>query len=274
MLLLASTSDKLQVVTSAAMATDVHASWVDVAAGATTPGRTNTAITTATTTDVVASPGSGAVRNVKALSVRNKDASSQTVTVRHTDGTTAVELYQATLLPGQSLQYVEGVGFVPPPPLIATDCGKLYYTNTTTLNFTPYRGGLLTINGIVSPITTGGVPGLNDPGVYVKGVAGQNLAANTLYYVYVFNNAGTLTADFSTTGHTFSFAAGNVGTEIKQSDETRSLIGMCRTGAGGIFVNSLTQIFVRSWFNETTVFGSKAKAADYTTASISFLELK
>lgn len=274
MLLLASTSDKLQVVTSAALATDVHASWVDVAAGVTAPGRANTAISTAATTDVVASPGSGVIRNVKALSVRNKDASTpQTVTVRHTDGTTTVELYQATLLAGQSLQYTEETGFIPPPsPTIAVNCGLLYYVNTTTLGFQPFRGGLITINGIVYSILLG-VTGLRNTGIYIDGVAGQNLAANTLYYVYVFNNAGTLTADFSTTGHTYSAAPWNAGTEIKQaSDDTRSLIGMVRTGAGGIFVSSLAQTFVRSWFNETTVFGYKFQAADYTTASGSFAE--
>lgn len=275
MLLLASTSDKLQVVTVAAMATDVHASWVDVAAAVTTPGRANTAIAAAATTDVVASPGSGVIRNVKTLNVRNRDASSsQIVTVRHTDGTTTVELYQATLLAGQSLQYTEETGFIPPPsPVLAVECGLLYYVNTTTLNFAPYRGGLIQINGIVYPVTSAGIAGLNNTGIYLNGVAGQNLAANTLYYVYAFNNAGTPTADFSTTGHTFSIAPGNLGTEIKQGDETRSLIGMVRTGAGGIFVSSLAQNFVRSWFNETTVFGYKAQAADYSTGSGSFVEL-
>ena len=50
MLLLASTSDLLRVVTSGAITTDVHASWLDLNGSTVTPGRTNTAITTATTT--------------------------------------------------------------------------------------------------------------------------------------------------------------------------------------------------------------------------------
>lgn len=112
MLLLASTSDLLRVVTSAAVSTDVHASWLDLNAGTVTPGRTNTLITTATTTSVVASPGSGVYRTVKTLCVRNKHATTaQTATVVHTDGTNAVELVSVVLSAGDALHYDENNGF-------------------------------------------------------------------------------------------------------------------------------------------------------------------
>jgi hypothetical protein len=112
MLLLTSTSDKIQVVTGSAVVMEVHASWVDNASGTITPGRTNTEITTATTTDVVASPGASTQRNVQTLVVRNNDASSSNdVTVRHTDGTTAVDIFKATLAFGEALQFIDGVGF-------------------------------------------------------------------------------------------------------------------------------------------------------------------
>jgi hypothetical protein len=90
MLLLSSTSDKLQIIliiTSQAASIDVHASWVDNASNNITPGRTNSVITTATTTDVMAAPAAGVQRNCKALLVRNKHATCD-VTVHHTDGTT------------------------------------------------------------------------------------------------------------------------------------------------------------------------------------------
>jgi hypothetical protein len=116
MLLLTSTTDALQVVTGQAVAVDVHASWMDYASGTVTPGRTNTAITTATTTSVAGSPVASTVRNVKSLHLRNKDASlSVDVTVRHTDGTTIVELIKITLAAGDSLEYIEGVGFFKVP---------------------------------------------------------------------------------------------------------------------------------------------------------------
>lgn len=113
MLLLTSTSDKIQLVTSAAGDVDVHATWVDNASGTITPGRTNTvAIATATTTDVVGSPAASTQRNVQSLLVRNTHASvTNTVTVRHTDGTNAADIFSTALGPGEVLQFLDGVGF-------------------------------------------------------------------------------------------------------------------------------------------------------------------
>lgn len=106
MLLLTSTSDKLQVVTGAAgAAVEVHVSWVDNASGTITPGRLNTAaITTATTTDIVPAPSAGVQRNVKAIYITNTSATVSTqVTVQHTDGTAVSDIMGVTLLPGENL---------------------------------------------------------------------------------------------------------------------------------------------------------------------------
>lgn len=105
MINLTSTSDILRVVTSAAAQIEVHASWVDIAAGAGTLGRTNTPhITTATTTTVVAAPAASTQRNVKHLNITNDHASAScTVTVEHFDGTTAIELIAFVLLPGENM---------------------------------------------------------------------------------------------------------------------------------------------------------------------------
>lgn len=109
MLLLTSTSDKIQVVTAAAVSTiDVHCSYVDNNAGTITPGRANTIISTATTTDVIAAPGSGVQRNVKGIYITNTSATtSSQVTVLHTDGTNAADLMGVALLPGENLTYRE-----------------------------------------------------------------------------------------------------------------------------------------------------------------------
>lgn len=105
MLNLASTSDLIRVVTSAASDIEVHTSWVDLNGTTVTPGRQNTAsITTATTTTVVPSPGASTVRNCKHLNITNNHASAScTVTVEHTDGTNPVELMSFTLLPGENM---------------------------------------------------------------------------------------------------------------------------------------------------------------------------
>jgi hypothetical protein len=112
MILLTSTSDKIQLITSAAANIDVHASWADGTTTAFTPDRKNTAISSATTTDIVLAPAASTQRQIKTLIVRNKHATdSNTVTVRHTDGTTVSELFKCTLLAGEHLQYVDGEGF-------------------------------------------------------------------------------------------------------------------------------------------------------------------
>lgn len=113
MIILQGALDKVQLVTSAAALVDVHASAVDVvdATLAVSTYRRNTAITTATTTDVVLAVGAGNSRNVKRLNVRNKDTVGVDVTVRHTDGTTTIDLFKTTLLAGETLVYSEGDGF-------------------------------------------------------------------------------------------------------------------------------------------------------------------
>lgn len=119
MLLLTSTSDLLRVITSTAATVDVHASWVDLNGSTVTPGRTNTAISSATTTPVVGSPGSSTARNVKTLTIHNTHATLTTsVNVVHYDGSTAVEVAEATLGPGGSLVWVDGVGWYTVPAAV------------------------------------------------------------------------------------------------------------------------------------------------------------
>jgi len=110
MLLLTSTSDKVQLVTGASGASvDVHTSYVDNNAGTITPGRTNVVgINTATTTDIVGAPGAGVQRNVKSIYITNTHATVSTqVTVVHTDGTNVSDLMGVTLLPGENLVMTE-----------------------------------------------------------------------------------------------------------------------------------------------------------------------
>jgi hypothetical protein len=112
MLLLIATTDKLQLVTGQAVAVDVHTSFVDLSGTTITPGKQNTAISTATTTDIVAAPGSSTSRNIQTLTVRNKGASNVDVTIVYNQNGTSFELHKATLLPGQALIFLDGVGFV------------------------------------------------------------------------------------------------------------------------------------------------------------------
>lgn len=110
MLLLTSTSDIIRVVTGAAGAVQVHASYVDNATGSYTPARTNTpTIATATTTTVVASPAASTQRNVKYLGIHNTSTTvTNQVTVQHFDGTTPIDVFNCTLLPDEHLIFNEG----------------------------------------------------------------------------------------------------------------------------------------------------------------------
>lgn len=114
MLLLTSTSDKIQLVTASTMTIHVHCDWLDLLAGAVTPGRTNTApITTATTTDIVASPAASTIRNVQSITIRHQSGvSAEQVTVKHTDGTNNLELFSYLLQPLEHLTYTDGEGWV------------------------------------------------------------------------------------------------------------------------------------------------------------------
>lgn len=114
MLMLALTTDKLDLITGTAADVDVHASFVDhnTSTDAVASDKKNTAITTATTTDIVNAPGSNVVRNIKFINIRNKDSADSTaVTVRFNANGTAYELHKVTLAPGDVLQFIENVGW-------------------------------------------------------------------------------------------------------------------------------------------------------------------
>lgn len=113
MLLLTSTSDVVQVVTSAAVSSiEVHASYVDISGTTVTPGRKNTIITTATTTVAVQSPGVDTYRNLKGMYITNNSVGTNcTVAVRHSDGTNTVELMEFILLPGENMTFNEEGGW-------------------------------------------------------------------------------------------------------------------------------------------------------------------
>jgi len=108
-MLLSSTTDKIQVITSSTSALDCQVNGFDLdTSGTARPVgyRLNTAITTATTTDVAAVPGSATTeRTIQRASFRNKGGSTNVVTVLHTDGTTTVEMIEAALQADCSLQY-------------------------------------------------------------------------------------------------------------------------------------------------------------------------
>lgn len=137
------------------------------------------------------------------------------------------------------------------PQAITFSSGRFQIVSSTQVQFAPYFGDVVKINGKAFAIPAAGVLATYG-NTFVGGVAGQSLVTNTRYLVYVFNNAGTLALDFYTGGsHTTSSTAGNVGTEIRSGDDSRTLVGMVNTvgGAPGQFFDNNSFHGVLSWFN-------------------------
>lgn len=112
MLLLSFSSDILRITTSAAVTTDAYAVWEELNSPYSVPRRQGYLISTATDTTLVPSPSGTVPLIVRTLCIRNRHAStSQDVTVKLYDGTNNYELYKATLLAGECLQYQDNAGF-------------------------------------------------------------------------------------------------------------------------------------------------------------------
>lgn len=194
MLLLTSTSDKIRVTTSAAVTTDVHASYVDYNGTTVTPGRLNTPITTATTTDVVASPGSSTQRNVKALHIRNRHATTvQAVTVIHTDGTNAMELVKVTLSAGYTLAFDEGAGFrvLDASGRVQTNTSAIGVAAVSALNVVVMTSDVVNNNATLNTIAS------------VTGLSFDVVAGETYWFEFVipYTSAATTTGSrWSITG--------------------------------------------------------------------------
>lgn len=151
MILLTATTDSIEVVTSAAATLNVHASWMDYNGTTVTPGRTNTAITTATTTTVLAAPAASTQRNLKTLNIRNKHASLATdVTVQFNQNATVFELHKATLKAGEALEYIEGVGF-----FVLALTSKLDAKLRVASDVTNATTSFADVTGLTSPVEAG-----------------------------------------------------------------------------------------------------------------------
>lgn len=125
----------IEIVTGQACTLDAHASWSDKnqSTGATAEDCDSLAITTATTTALFSTPTSGLVRKLKWLSLCNKHATTSVdVTVQIDEGGTNMVLAKTTLAAGQTLQYIEGVGFFVFEPLAQYQKSRQIVTATGT----------------------------------------------------------------------------------------------------------------------------------------------
>jgi len=106
----------------------------------------------------------------------------------------------------------------------------------------PKNGHLLIINGRSEEVPAGGVS-----------LPPTGLTASTKYYIYALMSSGVMILEAVTTAYAVSTAAENRDVVIKSGDNTRTLVGMVYPIAGPAFVDSWSQRFVRTWFNDPGV---------------------
>ena len=108
-----------------------------------------------------------------------------------------------------------------------------------------YRGIYVPIEGVLHTIPEGGI--------YLSPI----LASPGTQYVYVYNNAGTLSLETDVTGYVLDAFT---GVSVKMGDSSRTLVGMVYKGASDWEL-------CRSWFNDPGVVVSGVFSASRTITS-------
>ena len=103
-------------------------------------------------------------------------------------------------------------------------------------------------------------------------LANTGLTAATLYYVYAFDSAGTLTLEAVTT---VPDTDTDTGIRIKTGDASRTLVGMVFMDAGtpGTYVDSVTKRWCVNQFNRRGLDMLTTFSTTRTTTSTTFVEI-
>ena len=141
-------SDLLKLVTSATSALDVLVSYEDTGANPDPGGLQKTAISSATTTTVLATPNASTVREITEISIRNKGAASNTVTVAVVNGSTTYERYEVGVGAEGHLLWTPATGWTLTTPntlgvsnvtilgtAVVNDLASAAYADVTGLSF-------------------------------------------------------------------------------------------------------------------------------------------
>lgn len=159
-------------------------------------------------------------------------------------------------------------------PFISRDqqCGRLVYVSSTQIRLDPQDGNTIWVNTGSTwkrrTIPSAGITAANTS-VFVDGVSGQNLAANFQYFVYLFDNAGTLTMDFSTTAPAVD---ATTGLKIKTGVASRLLVGQVKMN-GSTPGQFQTPALVLSWYKRRGIRASASFTTARTTTSTTIVEI-
>jgi hypothetical protein len=111
MILLTGTNHSLELETSTSSSTDWTCSYVDITTTDIAPGSNQGNVASATTTTIAAAPAASTQRQVKQVSVTNKNTASQTIKVKKDVGGTEYVVFVALLESSHTAQYVDGRGW-------------------------------------------------------------------------------------------------------------------------------------------------------------------
>jgi hypothetical protein len=113
-MLLDDTSSTIQVLLAAAVTTNqlpVSSWYADHGASSFTPGANVTTTNGTTAVTAVAAPGASTQRQIKNITIFNRDTVDATVTVRYNDGTNTFNMISVTLHPNDTLNFVDKMGW-------------------------------------------------------------------------------------------------------------------------------------------------------------------
>lgn len=276
MILLSNTTSLLQIVTGSSVSSiNVQASYIDLIGTLLTPLSTNTLISSAATTTVIGSPAASTQRSVKNLCVYNSSASSCEVTIQHYDGTTTVDIFNYTMLTGESIYWSEGRGFY---VLDANGNLKVTTGSSNAFTFNAYTGSASIIPGanigFVSNASTITISASNQTGSlsYVQSLNGSSstVSISAGAGIGIGNGASTITISASVQtssvsltalGNTTSSSSGTFSNLLNLSGAGIVSVGV---GAGSITISATTPSVV-SYVSITTAAGGSTTG---TTASI------
>ena len=240
MIILDSTTEKIQVITGSAGDIEVQASSADVTTGptVTVAGAALASITTATTTDVVAAPAASTQRKLKYLGIFNNHASvSNAITVQETDGTNIVTLFKGTLAPAECMIYVDGgdgwkiydaTGAI---KVVATAPGRLLKRSILTSGTTVAL--LAGTNAVIARLRAGGGGGGGGSSVAVSAAVGGGGSQGGYAEILKSGALGGVTLTYGI-GGAGAAGANTGGTGGTGGNTTITILGTLVTANGGI----------------------------------------
>ncbi len=155
--------------------------------------------------------------------------------------------------------------------------GRLDYVNASTLAFKPALNSTY-YPAVASPVAGRRVPFIDGRSgdVYYEelpwaGITATNagLAANHVYAVFVYDDAGALKLEFDAAA-TWAFDAAT-GLAHKTGDASRTLVGVARTNAAARFVLS-NDVYVRSFWNKAE-YAARSRGALAATSSTNWASI-